>query len=212
MMNENRTPSDLNDHFIKEPYTLNPIDIQVVDNDIETGSNKIVNDKEYILKGILKKPNNEEDQAHTNLMIIKIFGIIALFLILTPIIVCDLYFGFSDHTCINEMPNGLNYTLKLYLLVSGFMELIWLLVGIYTICLLSITNDDITKFVYVNQFIKFGLIFNLIWNILGAVTFWGSIYKGGHCDSETSTYIYVSLIIKLIGNLITLQQNSNKKE
>jgi len=47
--------------------------------------------------------------------------------------------------------------------------------------------------------------------LLGSVTFWGSIYKGGHCDSETSTYIYVSLIIKLIGNLIALQQNSNKK-
>ena len=129
-----------------------------------------------------------------------------------PIIVCDLYFGFSDHSCINEMPDGFNYTMKLYLLVSGFIGLSWVLFMIYTTCSLSINNDNTTSIICAGCIGLIVLIFNLIWNILGAVTFWGSTYKGGHCDSETSTYIYVSLIIKFVATLIALQQNSNKKE
>jgi len=212
MMTESINPNDLYKNFINEPHTMNPIVIQFVDSsDIEVGVNNQINYKKCILKGILHKPNHEEDETLKNLMVIKIFGIIVIVITLIPLIVCDIYFGFIDNYCINEMPNGLNYTLKLYLLVSGFMELIWLIVGIYTICLLSITNNDITKFVYVNQFINFGLIFNLIWNILGAVTFWGSIYNKGICNSTTSTYIYVSLVIKFVSTVVGLIQNFKKK-
>ena len=51
-----------------------------------------------------------------------------------------------------------------------------------------------------------------MWNILGAVTFWKTIYKGGKCDLMISTYIYVSLIIKLIINSFVIGQNSMKKK
>jgi hypothetical protein len=99
------------------------------------------------------------------------------------------------------------------LLVSGFMALSWLLIIICTTCSISNDNNNNTTAIICTKFIGLViLIFNLIWNILGAVTFWGSIYKGGHCDSKTSTYIYVSLIIKFVGTLISLQQNSNKKD
>ena len=214
MMTEERSTSDLNVNVIQQAYMTNTV-APILDNDIETGSNNSSNNssEKAVLKGILKKSNNLEDETRTGLFVIKLCSTLVVIVLMAPIIVCDIYFGFSDNSCINEMPDGLNYTMKLYLLVSGFMGLSWLLFIIYTTCSLSISNDNNqTSIICAGCIGLIGLIFNLIWNILGAVTFWGSIYKGGHCDSETSTYIYVSLIIKLIGNLIALQQNSNKKE
>jgi hypothetical protein len=216
MMSEERSTSDLNVNVIKQAYMLNTVS-PVFNNDIESGSNNsnssISSNEKAVLKGILKKSHDEEDESRAGLFVIKLCSTLVMIVLTTPIIVCDLYFGFSDNSCINEMPDGFNYTMKLYLLVSGFMGLSWLLFIIYTTCSLSINNDNNqTSIICAGCIGLIVLLFNLIWNILGAVTFWGSIYKRGHCDSETSTYIYVSLIIKLIATLIGLQQNSNKKK
>lgn len=213
MMTEERSSNNLNINVIKESYMLNTVS-PVFDNDIETGSNSSSNNsnEKTVLKSILKKSNDVENDTRTGLVVIKICTTLLMIVILTPIIICDIYFGFTDNSCINEMPDGFNYTMKLYLLVSGFMALSWLLFIIYTTCSLSTNNDNATSIICAGCIGLFVLIFNLIWNILGAVTFWGSVYKGGHCDSNTSTYIYVSLIIKFVGTLIALQQNSNKKD
>ena len=210
MISEGTNSNELNVNVIQQSYMLNRVS-SVVDNDIETGSNN--SSEKAVLKGILKKSCDMDDEIRTGIIVVKLCTTLLMIVLTTPIIICDLYFGFSHHSCINEMPDGFNYTLKLYLLVSGFMGLSWLLIIICTTCSISKDNNNNVTAIICTKFIGLViLIFNLIWNILGAVTFWGSIYKGGHCDSETSTYIYVSLIIKLIGNLIALQQNSNKKE
>lgn len=205
MMSEERSTNDLNIYMLN---TVSP----VVNNDIESGNNSSNNSNEKaVLKGILKKSNDVEDEIRTGLMVIKFCTTLLIIVLTTPIIVCDLYFGFSNHSCINEkIPDDFNYTMKLYLLVSGFMGLSWLIFTIYTTCSLSTNNT--TSIICPGYIGLFVLIFNLIWNILGAVTFWGSIYKGGHCDSNTSTYIYVSVIIKFVGTLISLQQKGIKKE
>ena len=197
MMSEERSTNDLNIYMLN---TVSP----VVNNDIESGNNSSNNSNEKaVLKGILKKSNDVEDEIRTGLMVIKFCTTLLIIVLTTPIIVCDLYFGFSNHSCINEkIPDDFNYTMKLYLLVSGFMGLSWLIFTIYTTCSLSTNNT--TSIICPGYIGLFVLIFNLIWNILGAVTFWGSIYKGGHCDSNTSTYIYVSVIIKFVGTLISL--------
>ena len=215
MMSEERSTNDLNVNVIQQSYMLNTVS-SVVDNDIETGRNNSNNSsnssEKAVLKGILKKSNDVDHEARTGLMVIKLCTTLLMIVLTMPIIICDLYFGFSHDSCINEMPDGFNYTMKLYLLVSGFMGLSWLLFMIYTTCSLSNNNDNTASIICAGCIGLIVLIFNLIWNILGAVTFWGSVYKGGHCDSKTSSYIYVSLIIKLVGTLIALQQNSNKKE
>jgi len=216
MISEGTNSNELNVNVIQQSYMLNTV-TSVVDNDIETGrnnsNNSSNNSEKAVLKGILKKSHDVDYETRTGLMVIKLCTTLLMFVLTMPIIICDLYFGFSDHSCINEMPDGFNYTMKLYLLVSGFMGLSWLLFIIYTTCSLTINNDNNqTSIICAGCIGLIVLIFNLIWNILGAVAFWGSIYKGGHCDSKTSTYIYVSLIIKFVGTLIALQQNSNKKE
>ena len=78
----------------------------------------------------------------------------------------------------------------------------------------SLSNDDdknVKKILCIKCIGLFGGIFQIIWNILGAVTFWGTIYKEGNCNLHISTYLFVSLIIKFAGNLFGIREILNKK-
>jgi hypothetical protein len=214
-MFENRNPNDLINNVIKESYIINLS--ASFDNDIdsytETGNTTQNNGNQKLLKGILKNTDiNLENERRIGVVVVKICTSALVIITMAPIIVCDIYFGFNDNSCVNEMPNGFNITMKAYLLVSGFAGVACLLAIIYTIW--SRSNDDnniITSFYLKTIGIIIGL-FQLMWNILGAVTFWKTIYKGGNCDLMISTYIYVSLIIKLIINSFVIGQNSMKKK
>jgi len=183
--------------------------------DLEAQNNPSDNQIKNPLKGILKKPEIiSEELTKTELQTAKICSTILFIIIMVPIIVCDLYFGFTDNSCINESPSGLDYTLKMYLLVSGFAGLTVLLVLICVTCSLSSDDDkNITNLLCIKCLGLVSTIFQIIWNILGAVTFWGTVYKTGNCNNMISTYIYVSLIIKFVGNFVGMRENfkNNKK-
>ena len=162
------------------------------------------------LKSILKKQSSIASEQD-NLILYKAVSFCSSSLILIiciPLIFCDLYYGFTDKSCINEAPNGLNFTMKTYLLVSGFTGLIAMLITICVICSLSEYNiNNEQNLICIRYFGLISGLFYMFWNILGGATFWGSIYKQGNCDSIISTYIYVSLLIKFIGNLLGIRQN-----
>jgi hypothetical protein len=161
--------------------------------------------QEKPLKGILKKQSSFAEEEETNSLnrTVKLCAIVLIIILFVPIICCDIYFGFTDNSCINEIATGLNFTMKIYLLVSGFIGLASV---IFTICLICLISDNETKLPYAKIFGLISLLFQIIWNLLGSATFWGTLYKEGNCDLTTSTYIYVSLIIKLVCNLLNLRQ------
>lgn len=168
------------------------------------------------LRGILKKPelNISIENDTAGLIAMKICTTILIIIIMVPIIIADLHFGYTDDSCINDEPKNLNISMKLYLLVSGFVGLGSMIGLVVNICCIS-TNADL---LFINLicagFILYAVgLFHIIWNILGAIIFWGSIYKEGNCTKNVSTYIFVSLIIKIIGNLFGIIQNysQNKK-
>jgi len=84
-MSEERSENNLNINVIKQAYILNTV-TPVLDNDIETG------DSERVLKGILKKSHDLQDEERTGLIVIKMCTTLLMIIITTPIIVCDLYF------------------------------------------------------------------------------------------------------------------------
>jgi hypothetical protein len=161
--------------------------------------------QEKPLKGILKKQSSFAEEEETNSLnhTVKICAIVWILILFVPIICCDIYFGFTDNSCINELATGLNFTMKIYLLVSGFVGFVSI---IFTICLVCLISDNEKILPYAKIFALINLLFQIIWNLLGSATFWGTIYKEGHCELTTSTYIYVSLIIKLVYNLLNLRQ------
>ena len=169
---------------------------------------------EIPLKGILKKQSSfaEEDDTLMLNRFISFGTCVIMVIIFVPMVFCDLYYGFTDKSCINEMPDGLNYTMKLYLLVSGFCGLVSMLISICIACSLTYNNtNDEKKILYAKLFGILCSLFQIIWNILGATTFWGTIYKEGNCDLTISTYIYISLIVKIVCNLFNITDKINKK-
>lgn len=186
--------------------------VNIHDLEAQNQSNDI-SSLEVPLKGILRKPEVNLSSNDSELVLLKICGSIVIFIIMVPIIVADLYFGFTDNSCINEEPKNLAISMKLYLLVSGFTGLGAMVSLIFGIC--SISKDEEKTFINLccTTIILWVIgVFHVIWNILGAIVFWGTIYDKSDCTKNVSTYIFVSLIIKLVGCLGTLcQKKENKK-
>ena len=180
-------------------------DINVADlNDIESQINKvkqnaIENQNQPRPKSILKTTSVDQDDEVSRKILIYSVWIIVLIICL-PIIVCDLYFAYNDETCLNDYPANIDLNLKQYLIVSAFTSLI--IINIYMTLMNYFTkdtyNDNMCLIIWSFVFIGLLGIFALIWNILGAVIFWGYIYGNGNCSKKVSTYLFVSLILKFV--------------
>ena len=169
------------------------------------------------LKGILRKPDDQfADNIEVEKKLIKICLGLLVLVIMSPIIVCDLYFGFTDSSCSREQPDELAISLKLYLLVSGFVGLSVMTLTLFGITCLDLDNNSENDLFSMccGYCVKFRVIcvglFNFIWNIIGAVVFWGYIYGNDNCDKTFSTYVFVSLIIKFVGTLFSYQLYKKK--
>jgi hypothetical protein len=175
------------------------------------------------LRGILKKSCDYSKEHHLSYSkALKICKITILFIVSTPIIFCDIYYGFSNTNCVNTNPNNLDISLKLYLLLSGFMGIILLVLASIIIifmdfqlneyCGKKLTRINELELIRIKEFIKsiqnFGKyilgMFNLIWNIIGSALFWVYYYENGICNIYISTYLFISLIIKMLSSIIYL--------
>jgi len=173
------------------------------------------------LRGILKK--YDDNYEHDKLMrskLIKICSGFLLIIILAPVIFCDLYFGYIYNNC--SLDNSYNQTisLKLYLLVSGFVNIIVLtfsLIGLVCISnykkIFSDVNLAYCAWLIISLLIAGIQLFYILWNILGAIVYWGYVYQNDNCNINFSSYMFISLLLKLLANFIGLlftnKQNIN---
>jgi hypothetical protein len=189
-------------------------DINVSDlNDIESQMDKVTQnavDNPHRLKSILKRTSVEQDNDIARKIVIYSVWIVNLIICL-PIIICDLYFAYTDETCVNEYPANIDINMKQYLIVSAITSFV--IINAYMLLINSFAKEEYTDnfCCVILAFVFIGLlgIFALIWNILGAVIFWGSIYGEGHCSRKVSTYLFVSLIIKFV---FTVQSYKSAKK
>ena len=197
----------------QENQRLDSVSMSDIESQISTTSQ---NTSATPLKGILKKPDCDTPNLINNdtaLILIKICMTLFILVIMSPIIIADLYFGFTDSSCVNDQPKKLAISMKLYLLVSGFVGIGTMLGYIINICCLSPEKDGAVINLCCFTSIAFVAgMFHIIWNILGAVVFWGTVYGNGNCDTNISTYLFVSLIIKFVANLIAIMQNKSEKK
>lgn len=153
------------------------------------------------LKSILKrKPFDQNQNQDDMLSALKVCALIVMIFSI-PIVLSDLYFAFADSPCINDTPRGLYLSLKNYLTVSGIM-------GLWTMaCIVALSFvKEMTRFTIwgIRLVGLVNVLFCFIWNILGGIVFWGTVYPQGNCDLNLSTYMYISLIIKIVANLYTI--------
>ena len=172
------------------------------------------------LKGILIKPHDKlEYQNRVVKNLLECCIALCVIIVTVPIATSDLYFGFSDSSCSREEPDDISITVRLYLLVSGFM-----LLTAMTLFLIGLYSFDEITFVNVIKkidkltccFISCGsigvILFVVIWNVLGAIVFWEYIRDNGNCNKTFSTYVSVSLIIKFVGTLYAIVLTTKYKK
>jgi len=156
------------------------------------------------LKGILKKPYKERPYAAR---IIKYMISFVTFLLCFPIVICDLYYGYSRDSCVEEYPTKLNINMKIYLVVGAYTNILIMCLVICSISCLSRRNSRSMQRYMVTVprlIVTYGSLFLLAWNIIGSVIFWGMLYNKNLCSSNISTYLFVTLVVKLVCNLTVL--------
>lgn len=138
-----------------------------------------------------------------------------------PLPFCDLYYGYTDDTCVSEPAGKLAINLKDYLLVYGWI--IMSILGLLSIALCFIefnssssrTSTSNGCFVFSRTFLTIisalTNIFLIIWNIFGAVIFW-SLMDTSECSNSIYNYVFASLIIKIVFNVISILQSKNDKD
>lgn len=137
-----------------------------------------------------------------------------MLIISIPMLVCDLYFGLSNDSCLHEELIS-NFNLKTYLIVHGFVELLSLLINILSVYVsfilcsnkrrliehkfINFDDSDIEECIIINKIIQFIFsLFNIIWTILGSILFWNHIYPNDMCNDQLKNYLLISLIIKSV--------------
>lgn len=120
-------------------------------------------------------------------------------IILLPLTLADLVYGFSNDRCLKIYPSYIHIHLKKYLIVSGFIQIITIVFFIYEIMIYySTKKTSVVYLVFSIAFQFFINVFQLLWNILGSIVFWGYIYKKEICNQSITNYIFSSIIIKYI--------------
>jgi hypothetical protein len=153
------------------------------------------------VKSIVKVNGNGTDngvkEGEIVVYALKICAVV-IFLFNLIILTSDLYYAFNDTSCVGESPKGLYLSLKNYLMVSGFMGVLTILWVI--VLALKFDGTELT-FLGVRLVGLFMTLFCFTWNVLGGVVFWGTVYPEGHCSLQLSTYVYITLVIKIVANL-----------
>lgn len=126
-------------------------------------------------------------------------------LLLLPLTIADLYYGYSDDSCVTNSAKPLVITLRDYLTIGGIIGLIkiflMIILGIFYKLkdFLSLSpSDTISSIAMISFFCCH--IFTFAWDIGGCVIFW-SYMDNTTCSLPVFNYVFASLIIKWVGHV-----------
>lgn len=208
----------MSDNNTKMMTTIIPIeeDTIIFDADIENGVTDKNNTSNPEIKGILKNkktPYDIEKDDKIKSIIGQFIVVLIVIILVSPFIICDLVFGYTDDSCVDIYPENLSFmNMKIYLLVSGYFA-ISIITIIIANCFISNGNegDNIVIIAFLSIILHLSQVFLIIWNILGAVIFWGTLNKRNLCSKTVNNYLFLSLIIKLFINFCNIISTKNKK-
>jgi hypothetical protein len=178
-----------------------PIDehnLDVIRNSINSNNNNSNSNSSNIIRGILKKPPSESDIFQRSFEIkqmAKQLTIITFMLIYFPIIGLNLWFAFTDFSCINTSNSFIQLNLYDYLVVDS-ITLLTTLISIILSIIYDPQDHSILKHLY-DGYIMCYKLFSLIWLTLGAVIFWLLIDSFRSCSYNVYYYLTVVIIIRI---------------
>lgn len=159
-----------------------------------------------LLRGQMKSKNDK----------LKIISFVVVFVLCSffiPIMICDLYYGTNDKSCVSTSAEPLSINLQDYLIVSGYMTFsILITLMAVGFCLGDCGFEGCCG--CLSYFLIFlvclGFIFKMVWDIIGGVIFWAYM-DNTKCSNSTFNYVTASLIIKYVCYFISSTQSNNQK-
>ena len=196
----------LNDSLNSKLYDIESQKLTSSVNESET----LIKIKEQVdnLVGILKNTReNDKDTEEAINLCLSTFAILLILLISIPVVIIDLYYTFSDQSCLKHSTIPV-INLFVYLLVSGIytgLEVIMTLITLYTT---SKKIGDVNQIIYTRLYIT---IFGFVWTFIGAIMFWKSFDYRKSCDNGIYTYVFAQIIIKFVLTVINFKRICNKR-
>jgi hypothetical protein len=142
---------------------------------------------------------------------------LALTSLMSPFIICDMYFALTDTSCVHQSFDKLIVTMYSYLLVSAIF-------GIVTVSILSCSilcfnfekkesKDGCNEFCEMccQLFVWILKLFGLSWSILGFVIFWGYM-NTDKCARPVYNYLLVKFIIIIVTIFLEVTRNKKQKK
>jgi len=188
----------------------------------QSNSQQSVSDLEACVQVTFADPNTnliEDNKPYiSDIMCGKIITAILISAILSPFIICDLYFAVNDVSCVNQHFDQIDINMKKYLLASGIIGVIYVSTLDFYIIMVDINQSKTENFEnsedmecclyffrWVNQ------LFGVAWIILGAVILWHFMDES-KCTQQIEWYLYIRFIIGIIGTFYNCRcKNEDKK-
>ena len=140
---------------------------------------------------------------------------LALTSLMSPFIICDMYFALTDTSCVHQSFDKLLVTMYSYLLVSAIFGIV-----VLTILILCVNFEKKESKEGCNEFCEMCCqllvwilkLFGLSWSILGFVIFWGYM-DTDKCARPIYNYLLVKFIIIILSFFLEVTRNkkTNKR-
>ena len=160
----------------------------------------------------------EKKEYCNDLLCFKMFVTITFTSLMTPFIVCDIYFALNDVSCVHQKTREMDIVMNVYLLSSGLISLIMTVLS--NIYILSFSNnlltsnnnntdeDGINCLLYMLKCVF--QVFNLSWLITGCVLFWAYMDINS-CSKPVYNYLMARFIIGIVSIALFNCTANNKK-
>ena len=121
-------------------------------------------------------------------------------LIALPLPICDLHFAYTDRSCIPDTirTRYMVLQMKLYLLLCGYIVICALVINILSA--LFNLNTIHNTMLRCNDIVRPA---GVLLHVYGATIFWGYLDANHSCNNQVYTYLFISITMKVVGNIIS---------
>jgi len=154
----------------------------------------------------------------TGSLCVKLFISLLVLAFGSPFVICDLYYAYTDATCVHNPTKKLNLDMYQYLLISGYYGVAFLGLIVLAIFVSKMpgvgsnksNNDDNCIILFVEILKILIMLFSTAWVIVGGIIFWNEI-DNSTCSKPVYNYLTASLVLKIASMFFTWKDMSNKK-
>jgi hypothetical protein len=155
-----------------------------------------------------KTKSTEEAEDVRYVFYVKILGVVIITILCIPFLISNIYYIRVENSCSIIKPNSLKISLKEYLVVATIVDGITYLGVIISMLMLNPNIQNETYKILYCLLTPFR-VFSIIWDILGAIVFWGYVVNKNECSNGLSEYLYTIFILKIVFALMEFKNKKN---